>query len=148
MILGMRTSEMEDAEMAALIELIEAFGAQNRKSMEGSAMASRDGGEAADGETKMTDSEFEMRSDSPNVRKVVDAMWAAADATLAELELKEPLGHITLAMALACLVWESGQRHERIATSTIKLLLNMAVDHGIAEKIGMVQMAGPEETIN
>ena len=110
-------------------------------------MVSGDGGQAANREAKVNDSEFEMRSDNPNVRAVAEAMVTAADAKLAELKLEPPFDHITLAMALAALVWESGGRHERIAISAIKLLLNMAIDHGIAEQVGLIQMPGPGETI-
>lgn len=117
-------------------------------------MVQRNGDKAANGKAERpviaeTDKgEFEMRSDDPGVRAVVKAMQDAGEVAVADLKLTSPFDHITLAMALAALVWESGGRHERIATSAIKLLLNMAIDHGIAEQVGLVQMPGEGETVN
>jgi hypothetical protein len=90
---------------------------------------------------------YEVDSNHPAVIAMTDAMRDAAMAVVNTQKLERPQCYIMLACALAKLVWESGLTHENIPPTVIQALLNMAVDAGMGERIGMVQMPGKGGTL-
>jgi hypothetical protein len=90
---------------------------------------------------------FEISGDDPSILGLVAAMRGVALTQMDERGLKSPESYVVLAIALARLVWESGEINDNIPPTVIQTLLNLAVDHGMAERIGMVQMRNPGETL-
>jgi hypothetical protein len=95
----------------------------------------------------MKDRYFEINSEDPTVIGIVTAMLSSARAQMGEHKIEAPHSHVMLAVALTRLVWESGRINENIPPTVIQALLNMAVDAGWAERIGMVQMPGKGDTL-
>lgn len=111
-------------------------------------MGKRDGDEAEDCETKGPVTKAMLSSDDERVQSIKRGLDQMLGSMLDHLKLEGETRHMISALAITAFVWECGQRSDQIPPVVIKALVNMAVDLGIAEQIGMVQMPGPEETIN
>jgi hypothetical protein len=90
---------------------------------------------------------IDLSSDDPRIRSIVVAIKEAAEAALTAAEWEGPVRDMALCMALTACVWESGAKNSRIPITATSALMNMAVDAGFAEEIGMVQMSGSPETL-
>jgi hypothetical protein len=95
----------------------------------------------------MNERTFEISSEDPHIVDLVAAMLGVARTQLHARGIDPPQSYAALAIALTSLVWESGNIHDGIPPTVISTLLNMAVDAGMAERIGMVQMRDPGETL-
>lgn len=91
--------------------------------------------------------EVSISSDDERVMVIKQRLNEALTAALDECKLEGELRHMMTALAVTSFLWECGQRSEQIPPVAIGALMNMAVDAGMAERIGMHQMAGPEDTI-
>lgn len=98
----------------------------------------------------MTDHQIEISitSDDERAQLIKKRLNEALTAALDECKLEGELRHMLTALAVTSFLWECGQRSDQIPPVAIGALMNMAVDAGMAERIGMQQMAGPEDTIN
>ena len=89
----------------------------------------------------------EITSDDKRVQMIKAALNMALDMALKEAKLEGPMAHMLTALAVTAFVWECGQRDDNIPPVAIQALLNMAVDSGLGERIGMHQMPGPADTL-
>jgi hypothetical protein len=91
--------------------------------------------------------DFVITSDDKRVRLVVEGLEYALTRALAVGEVEGEMQHPIAAMAVTHFVWRLHTRNTRIPTTVISALMNMAVDAGMGEQIGMVQMAEPGERL-
>ena len=96
----------------------------------------------------MTDKvEMVLSSDDKPVQMIKAALNMALTMALDEAKLEGEVRHMATALALTAFVWECGQRSEQIPPVAINALMNMAVDCGLGERIGMQRMAGPDDVL-
>lgn len=88
----------------------------------------------------------EITSSDPQIVAVVAALTDALVGALdgADLKDKEEMRAMVTAVALTRFVWERGQENPQIPTTVTRFLMNMAVDHGLGEELGMVAMRDGE----
>ena len=103
-------------------------------------MVQRNGDETADGEAKAAVTEAMLSSDDQRVRDIKSGLDQMLTSMLDHLKLEGEMRHMTTALAITAFVWECGQRSGQIPPAVIKALVSMAIDQGLAEQIGMMQM--------
>jgi hypothetical protein len=91
--------------------------------------------------------EIVIRSDDPIAMAVRQAMKDAAIKVLDDAKVEGPQRVMALTMALVGLVWDSASINRQIMTTTVSTLMNLAVDAGLGEAIGMKLMSEPPERV-
>lgn len=82
-----------------------------------------------------------VTSEDPLAMRLREAMKDAAMELLDDVEDKLPteVRAMTLTVALVGLVWDSASIDRQIMTTTVKTLLGLVIDAGLAEEVGLVQ---------
>jgi len=91
--------------------------------------------------------EIVIRSDDPIAMAVRQAMKDAAIKVLDDAKVEGPQRVMALTMALVGLVWDSASINRQIMTTTVSTLMNLAIDAGLGEAIGMRLMSEPSERV-
>jgi len=91
--------------------------------------------------------EIVIRSDDPIAMAVRQAMKDAAIKVLDDAKVEGPQRVMALTMALVGLVWDSASINRQIMTTTVSTLMNLAIDAGLGEAIGMKLMSEPSERV-
>ena len=89
----------------------------------------------------------EITSDDPRAVAIKLALHRALDIALDDAKLEGEIRHMLTTVAVTAFLWECGQRDGNIPPVAIGALMNMAVDAGLAERIGMQRMAGPDDVL-
>ena len=88
-----------------------------------------------------------ISSDDHRVQSIKQGLDQMLTATLDHLKLEGELRDMVSSLAITAFVWECGQRNPRIPAVVTKSLVTIAVDQGLAEEIGMIEVRSKTETL-
>jgi hypothetical protein len=94
-----------------------------------------------------TEGKVEVSSSDPMVSAIVKSLQSNLAAALDGLGLKDEPRSMTTAVALTRFVWEQGQTDPQIPPAVTKFLLQIAIDAGMAEQIGLLQLPDKGATL-